>query len=505
MRESLLKGMGIAVGETQDPDKPDPLPGPPSPPPTKEPVMSLGESARIRDDMTAFNAELAKEEEAAKATDPAKSEGDKKEEKPSAKPATKPIDPSKEKGTDVPAEPEPEKKVVVEKRTPVKQVIEDTVAATVAKLTPKPEPKIEPKPEPAPTAPPEGLNDAQLEEYELAVFAAKANPAKYKSLPDQLLAFYGKVNDYVGAEATKDEGRTFDDQDQEFQRFLKSNKPALDPVERRKLDRQKLKEEAVAEFRSTHEAEVSENKRRLAAMEARPVLEQHLNEFEAGITTILEEGEGEASEIVKSAKANGWQKTVEENPLFAPVIQQAKEQALTLAAEYLQIRNGTKAYDPKNKAHSFLADFIKGYGDHIASGPNRVRDGKTFLPMHDYNALAASDPEAAKKHWTIGDRSILEAIARNTKANVVSHIEAENKRLEKSGFVRQKKAPPAEAHGANGNGLPKTEKKISDASPATSPRVTSSPSPGLANSRAPLGRNALSPEEYKNLGLPVPA
>lgn len=453
--------------------------------------------------------------------DPEKKEEPKPEEgKPEtpAKPEEK-IDPpaageppkSEEPPTAPPATPEPPK-VQVEKKKPTEELVRETVrkALEEAKSTPA-EPPAPTTPEPPKQDPYESsLTEAQQEELMIARALAKKNPAKYGQHPEKLLGFYKKTDEYLvkAREGENAEERTFDERDADFQKFLRANKPSIDPVERRRIEREMIVEEAEARAQKKYEQELTEIKQRQKQLEIAPRIEAGVNEFASGLEGIIAQSET-SGHLLKKILETGVQKAVEDDPVFAPIVANYQARATQLAAEYLSVFGGVKKYDPQNDDHIWLVDFVRNQGQHFArnGAEARVRGGKEFMPMNEYYEALKKDPTVADRAWTFETRDILTRLAANAVESMEKKIQEEESKLSKYGYKREKTAPtpPPEppAKPAAAPAVPKVETPAPKTDDSPSPKAKVSSAPGPAKGAAPVVQKVMEDWQLRALGLPT--
>lgn len=484
----IARDFKLAVGEPEQPKE------------SEIPAVSMGRTL-------AEHSRIVDEEIARKAAEPPKEE--KKDE------ATPPVEPPK---TEVPAapaappapaatpSPEPEKPVVVEKKKPTEELVREQVRKAL-------EESQKAKPEPAPVAPEPPkvddyeatLDDAQKDELAIARVAAKRNPGKYGKLPDQLIGFYKKTDEF--AQKARGEERTPEEADAEFNKFLKQNKPDFQVTDRRKFEREMIIEEAEARAGQKYQQELAEIKQKTHQLEVQPKIESGVHEFVNGLDGILAENES-AGAVLKRAKEVGWEKAVEEDPVFAPIVANFQNYSTRLATEYLSVFGGAKKFNANNPDHVFLLDFVRSQGSHFSAngGDARIRDKKQFLPVAEYHQQLEKDPTVAERHWTFDHRDVLTRLATNTALNVEQIIKAEEAKLSKYGYKREKPAatptPEPPKAPATPPAIPKVEstapKKVEEASP----KATTTSGLGPAKGADPVVAKGMPDWMLNSMNLP---
>lgn len=472
-----MEGLGLAVGETPAP----------APPVEKKPVSGTGKTfaQAIIDEQAA--AAVAPPDPAPPATPPA----------PAAATPAAPATP--------PAPEPPPAPVAVEKRPGVAQIVEQTVKKTLESLNP-------PKPTETPAAPAVDpfeaqLTEAEKDELQLARWAAAKYP-EHKGLADKTLDFFKKLHAKIETDLKADPDRDFDS-DPEFRKWKQQNAPAISHAEKRKLERAHIVDSAREEIVREQSGQLEEIRRQQRALELKPVIEREVTAHASKIETQLADDPIAAS-VVTRAKEVGWDQTLQEDRVFAPVVKNLQDQSVQLATEFKLLMSGVKAGDPNNAAHKWLWNFMQMQYQHYATNDQaRVRDGKTFLPRSEYFEAVKKDPNAAHRHFTIGEAEFLDLLASNTQQNIKNTVKAEEERLVASGFERKPRTPAAAQ-------IPKSENtppvappaQAQTSAPATthvSPRAVVSAAPGAAQTTRPAAANQDAVDLIATLGLKVPA
>ncbi len=385
-------------------------------------------------------------------------------------PATPPAAPVTPPATPPPAEPPkpPTPAPALRKKEPV------TAAPPVAPL-PAPAPAPQPAPvaaAPAPVADPDadyisGLSQDQRDELELAEFAGTKNP-DFKTKRAETLAYFKKVDAFV----TANPGFTPDST--EFKDFVTANKPAFPG--RRKIENQFVaaqasktaREEVLAEVKPQLEAA----QKKLREQELAPIVEKAINEFRDVLssTEILPPDANMVplpKEVGDKLRDGGYAAAFEEYPIETPIF----HSAANAAREWMRLTTGQTPFDPNNKMHTWLVDFVGQQGAIYARGPQATRpDGKRFMPWMDFIQL--TDRNQIAQHYTFNDNQVLDMIAVNANISYNQQLQ----RLEKAGFKRETKKtlpnPP------NPTPTPAPAKAPESPPAPPSPRITGSTLPG---------------------------
>lgn len=422
--------------------------------------------------------------------------------------------------------------MAVKKEKPISEVVDDAVTKALENrqpAAPAPAPAAAPAaPVPAAAAPDDyekTLDAADRNVLEIARYAEKKHPEK-KGLGDQFVAFFKKVDAYL-ENATKAEGgadRTFDENDEDYQKFIRANRPDIDPLEWRGYEMAKIKDEAKAEAAQEAEAKFSarfeETEQRQRVLEVTPVIRGRLAQFEQNIGALaLADAQNgtdtQLGSIIKVISEHGFEEALKRDPELAPIVLEEVQRGATAAAEFLALANSVKKYDAKNPdpMHTWLSAFIRRQGEIFEKdgGEHRYRMDpetgvkKTFAPRAKYNEIKTKTPEKAGDYWTFSDEDVVRLLETNTKILAENRVKKRADALAAAGYVRQPVTPavvpngnPAAAPATNGRPAPAAP---AAPQPAGSPRATVTPSPGQAGGGNGTVTSAMNDVEMIALGL----
>lgn len=403
LADKIAKSLGMALDENNEirPATPEELAGDiPAPPERRPAVLSVGEAAILK-----------------------QQKAEKKDADPPAPPETPPATPPATPG---PAEPTSEPNLSPAPNPPL---------ATAAPPA---------KPATPPATPPEAtdeqkkrdeylaaLSPEQKREYDLAKFAETKHPEQYKGHADKVLDFFKK------SEAFQKENPEAGADSEEWQDFIEENRPRYREGERWHLVEELATDTATERAKREIEAAREELTSRIKQVEVAPKIEKRIERFRKFLAEPkLPDGVEAADKAVVESVLGSLgdegkiQQAFETNEVEAPIIL-AHEAA---HREFQALMHGAKKFNPENEMHQWLSVFIQDQGRLFADQPveSKTVNGKTFLPVAEFNALAAENPAAVQKHWTFSIENIEDMIA--TDAHIA--IQARYQRLKKSGFVR---------------------------------------------------------------------
>jgi hypothetical protein len=295
--------------------------------------------------------------------------------------------------------------------------------------TPKPEPKEEPKgiitPEDEEYV--KSLTPEQQDEIELARYAEEKKGKK--GLVGELVSYFRKVDKYI-AENNPDES--------DVSTFAKENRPKWNPTERRRVERDMIAEQAVAKAREEFQPEVNRAQRKIREMELKPVEEKLAKLFEDTLSKPMKLGETVIepvdTEVIRKLETEGYEAAEKAYPTEAPVIAESRK----ATAAWVRIANGVEDFKPNDSTHAWLAMFLAQQGQAYQRMPKeiQIRDGRQFLPVHEFSAALQQDPMGARaRYWTFNDEDVVDLIAGHAQRT----IQQQNDQLRAAGWERAPK------------------------------------------------------------------
>lgn len=322
------------------------------------------------------------------------------------------------------------------------------------------------------------LTEEQREEIAEADVAARLFPDRYKEHPDRLRAWYGNFQTNLAALLEKNPN--VEESDDEYQALLR-NKPAVKPVDARKVQR-KIGEDGAA--RATEERLAPRiNKIEMEARRSNIMPEvQHFvgKVFGKQLADII--ANDAKSPLVPALKAymeKGEAEAEKLHPLAFNILRDETRHAQTMLHEFLLMRNGAAAFDDRNPYHMAVSSFITEEGQAFQKKGGRllVQEGRNFLPREQFLNLYRAEPDEWKsfnqdnwttsRYWTFTDTAVVDMMGYRVKEKAEKLIDQERERAKRYGFAnddskRNDNPPPPEP------------------TSLTPPRTTSKPSPGAA-------------------------
>lgn len=350
-----------------------------------------------------------------------------------------------------PAKPEPVKGGVKRREDPAK-VAERVFEEKMAKLKEAPAPVLPPSQPAAPTpqTAPDDLSPEQQEELADAEFAEKIEPDKFKGLKDKLRFFYKEVDEWV--EKRKDDPeRTFDENDDEFRKFIEDRRPSWSGK------RESIRIERIADARA----------------------EQKLREREKETDRKLEETQREAREAkfspeirqrVELVATEFDADTKTDDPLEREVFSDFKSAVMQLSEDYLRVVNGIDRIDGNNppelkQRHQWLLNFVvtNAEAQSKRKPEETMRDGRRFVTPAKYLQMRRGNDDVSKVYTFTAD-DVLDLLKKSAIQMAKDAIKAEEEKAQKRGFAKVR---------ANSGTKPPQNPQ-----PMNPPRVTATPAPG---------------------------
>lgn len=308
------------------------------------------------------------------------------------------------------------------------------------------------KPPAAPTEPDptanqyEGLDDIEIDEIEIAKFAEGKDP-KHKGLASSLEKFFRASREQIAKRAADSGDDDYDpQQDRDYQAWVAKNRPAFNPVERRKMEREMIKAQAGEELRKEMGSKFEQIERRARELELKPQIEKRVNEFRTRVF------EGMPEELVEEFKTNGgdMEKLKEKFIVEAPIVLDMMNVATTLANEYLGLKRGVIEWQPdKRPTQTQVVRFIDEQGDEMLRKGGRLltRDGKQFVHPSKH------DPKD-ESTWTFSEDDIVEMLRLRAIQEAKTRIEKKNAEYDRVAEYRKTKGKPSPSAPNGGNREP---------------------------------------------------
>jgi len=368
--------------------------------------------------------------------------------------------------------------------------VRDVVKEAVAEVAPAPKESVTPPEEIKPN-PEDDLLEDQREELEVARIAEKSQPDKYKGLPDKLLGYYSKLEDYITNGVKENPERSFDEDDMDYQDWVSRNRPRFTDKDRARAEQLRTENRAYERARQEVASEVSKLEKRQKALELKPKIDEQIDKFGQ---SILQAGDSDAS---KAIAKNGFDAAADSHPLESAVFRDTVERAKGLASEYLGFANGLSEFDYNNPTHKWLLEFINHNGEWFEAngGEARNKGGKSFVNRAKYAELHAAGK--AGSYWTFDHDDVLHLLSANALHEANHQIKTTLDAAEKYGFVKQQRPVSAEEAKAASSQVPPQE----DLQPIHPPKATPSVGPGNADPDTSPENRSMGADVLQTLGM----
>jgi len=277
------------------------------------------------------------------------------------------------------------------------------------------------------------LGEHERERFELAQFAESLDDG-YKGLSGKYLDFFKAHREYVANAQKEDPDVEFDEDNDDYQEFLRKNRPQLTDREVRKLEREQILHEAEFRAIKKFEKELAERDRELQRIKTEPEVKSAVESFSKGVREKIY-----PEEVAKAIAEKGEEEARKEYAFEMEVLGAEMESAERQASTYLNLARSLESFNQQNSDHVALDRMIReeGIAFYEKGGARRVKDGKKFLPRHVY--FQAQRAGKADEYWTFSDTDILDLLSVRASRTAKARLDEEAKRLERFGFSRQGK------------------------------------------------------------------
>lgn len=259
-----------------------------------------------------------------------------------------------------------------------------------------------------------GLDEDEIEEVRTAQFAERQYPEKYSGYGKRVLEFIQKHKQFVKQQEAEDPNVSFDNSNATYQKFLQANRPSSTNSERKRLERERLLDEAATAAEKRMSAKTKRLEDEVTQLKATPIVEKTINDYQSLIKDLMPK---------------------DDDPIVTEAVTEMSGKAANAGREFLLLSSNLKPYDSGNEVHKWLANFIQEQGElYQKTGHASLKRGsRSFVPRAKFNVMTVDD---RAKHFTFTDEDILQIIAVNAKAAAEYRASQEHDRLKKAGYSR---------------------------------------------------------------------
>lgn len=292
----------------------------------------------------------------------------------------------------------------------------------------------QPEPEPAPVSEPEkpeteGLTKEQLRRYELATFAEENFP-EHQGLSKKYLEFFQKQKEYIDNRLSEDPEANLNDDDYEYQNFLKRFKPKFEQDDFEKVIEARTLAKATEKVRSDMEPQLQELKRQQQKLEIAPRVSSLKGKSIEDIKGIIPE------HIRKDIESVGAEQAFNNNPMEYEVVNNIITAHQDVVFAFHEISQGLEDYNPSNQTHVRLATWL----DQLqATMPDQ--DGRQYVRREEFYKLPASKKNSA---YTLSDEDVVLRAHEAAGKFINYELNKLQQRMEKSGYVKSSGNPAAQ-------------------------------------------------------------
>jgi len=309
---------------------------------------------------------------------------------------------------------------------------------------------------------------------ELAQFAAKALPDVYADMEKREIDFIAKHRTFI-AENTDTDGK-FDHTTEEYQDFLRKNRPTYRPGDREELMLTRAEERGAQKAQEKLMPQLEAYRRKLNEVQVTPLVRDTLKAVEDDVLSALDKPIAEAMKANPSAALKSYGV---EAPVATIIMEDTKENV----RQYMLIANGVIEFNPDNGIHKTVANFVKRQGELLDAMPEdkRMRDGKLLVSVKKFNETPEHKRTGIRTFTTM---DVVDMLAASGKNYLTATIKAEHAKLEASGY---KKVAATQAAPAAKPAAAATSPAAAPAKPAAAaaPKAATPPPPKGGSQPAP--------------------
>jgi hypothetical protein len=365
-----------------------------------------------------------------------------------------------------------------------------TEAATQAQQVTESLP-IPPEPEPEPVDETEGLMEEQKMEVELMEQAEAQMPDKYKGFKGKTLAFYKDMNTWLDKKSEDDSDFNYENNAEEIDSYVEKNKPSLSKMDEKKVEMAMIRKQALEEFEEKSSHKFRELEQKTKMIEERPKILAETESFRGDVLDI------EGLEATALLKAGKFEDAKAQYPMETKIAENVSSYVSQVYEDYMHYERGLATFESKKESLNFLDKFLSEQGQFFSKngGEARVRDGKQFLPVSDYNRTVSNDSSKASQFWTFDGIDVRNLLAAEARSQIQGSISGMQEQISSYGYVRK---PTDSAD------KPKEAPQRQQAEPITTPKSTVSVAPGPADGAEVADPNHPGENIIGTLGLREP-
>jgi hypothetical protein len=380
---------------------------------------------------------------------PAKAEGGEGEEggDPAKPEPVKPAKPAKPE-TPKPETPKPVRAKVATQEDLARAAGEGAARAILESQKPKPEPEKPGKDEPP--ADEELFGDIEARNIKALRHMEQRFGDKYAGIADKYRNGLTQVLDYKSKWEKDNPGKQFDENDGEHSAFLDSIQVDWEDDDFTMAVSEQSAAEAAEKAAAKVREEVSE---KLEEYERKERLNQSFPEIlkqESSAAAKLYQKLADHDDLGVLADAVKDDGTIDvdrlkeiesESPLVADMIVSyyAGQLVQPLASDAYKLMNGLERFDPKNKGHQFLSDFLMAKEKEVLGDSAQQIDGegRMFAPRSKFFRMKESEQA---KHWTLTPEHAAEYLVEAYADDAIKAYEREKGRLARYGLTAARPA-----------------------------------------------------------------
>jgi hypothetical protein len=274
------------------------------------------------------------------------------------------------------------------------------------------------------------------------------------------------MDEWVGKQTEEDSDFSMENNSEEIEEYISNNKPMLDPLDERRMERALIREQAVSQIRSESDAKFRDLENKTRTIEERPKIQSESSQFK---DSLLDAEGSEALALIKDGK---MKEASEQFPMEASVANEVTERVSKIYEDYMYYDRGLASFEERRDSMEFLDKFLSDQGQFFAQngGESRVREGRQFLPVAEFNqSMNQNAQQTQARHWTFDSADVRELLGASARQQIKTSISQMEEQISRYGFVRK----PTESD--------PQRKEEAQAQAVTPPLAQVSAAPGSAN------------------------
>lgn len=244
----------------------------------------------------------------------------------------------------------------------------------------------------------------------------------------RLVDFFKKNKGYI-EKRLQDEPDIDLSDDPDYQSFVARNRPDISAQDLREAEMDMVAERAEHAAYKKLAPRIAAQEREAAVAKILPEVNARKEKAKAAVSSIIPE------DIAKSIQESGAENVQKTMPFEYEIIDTAITNAATYAQKLIDVTSGVERYDPQNKAHTELSDWIRQEEEvFIQTGQTKDQSGRPFMRRERWLSLPQQQRD---KYWTWGEDQLIQIMYARAKESMDQALQQHRDKMSAYGQAPQ--------------------------------------------------------------------